>query len=1718
MKKYLGLALSVISSLFLFSCDIGLGEVVDIDAPELTLRSMTAGGETKTNFGTTIYTKRNVVFKGSAWDNTGVENVHAEVKWLGDEDYKFLKNASVSGGEWTLDIDFGGREGACWLKIVSEDKKKNYGSKSAKVISLFVDEKAPVGDAWYIDRLVSGIQYSLQTKEALEEIISKDKFLNQPSNIDVAQNGEFKICSSFNDASGINAVSISIFDKDNNRLGTVTNTGSSNYAPQFLINTTTVPGLPDTGMHYLKVRYTAEDIVSDPSANKVEEADLDMGYFIWWPESDNPRCFISQEDSSSHNIDLHINDSLNVTVFDDDGFKTGNPVECKLYDAGNNVVDSKSVVPIEGQRECTLIITAPADAQTMSLKTTAIDKYNKTLTKENTVRVTDENHPTIIITAPENNQIPNVSGSDSLITFKGITLDSSGCTNLKFIWVSDSISNKKERALAWLNADSSAAPSDDEPVVVTSGTGENKGLKLYNVKLGEATYEGGLKKQEFEFTQSLTGDFGSDTNKDKYFYIRLIRKDGNYTDTELKLAADTIKPELELISPAGNMAIIDKDDVNGLVISFSAKKKTGVAIEPSKYKIEYIPPTGDPEEVTGSMDGTAYKSTPIKNEKLTEYYNSGKNPKYKLYAEDILGNKIDGTYEFIISSLPQINSISSSAPPLCKAGDSILINVSFTKPVSLNNTSAVKLKLANIKNGGSAVVRQGDYDSGSGSTTLVFKYVVQPGDVSTKLEVNNESGSGPVEGILETTAHMTVLPNGANLQDKKTIAIDGVAPKVTNTVVKTDAPLENINADKEYLKEGRTVTAQVTVGKKVTVQGAPAFKLGNLTLNWQSINYPDPNISVLTFSKKIVASDVNGTYTHNRANCITGLEYIKDDAGNPLSNPLTGNGTEIIVVDTKAPAKPVVNNDATNSLLTSGRYMSNVCFKITNVVQPADPEIKAEYSVDGGTNWTTYSGFGTTASTAPTYKEIKATSSVVNANLVTRITDRAGNVSEYSSPVSLEINNAFPSYTVECTNADKNYKEGKLTFKVYFASPVNIASTSSYIELTGNGDADVFGNTTHRATITEGSRRNNVSEATFEYTIQRGDSFTLKVAKGAVKLLGVTDLYGFTQNGLELDADYSRPNLRCDNIPPKVLTMTPGETKTPYTGKNIYANGKIIDLEFSEPVKVNKGKIYLRQTAGWAIPPMFEVSEFNRVLSAVRAAGNTGNGTLTGTRILYMDGQEDKEGPLFSEVGPANYTYHGTGQFVGPYKKTSQGLNADGKTPNYTGTKYVLDYDMDIWGNAGKKFGTTFNTENASRNNREYQAGQVVVLEGATTITTADIRQVLESIHFHERSVSVNSAAVVVDSLDKKKVTITLPNSFLGESALQPGLEWELVIEKGAFMDETGNFFGYEADGTKSMTDSRQSTNGSNDVSNTWSRGRTGTVTDPLVLIQDGANVSFLSSGVAKPVIRVDRYSYGLGIYQPKMENNSITRSFVQTEKKDINNNNKNKIIPSKPTAKVRVRIDCQTAGAAIRHTKTFASKGTDDATVNNGGKEGVTSYASDSFTGLTIPTAPANAAAGSGDIQFLSGSGDHKNSYVELIYSKAFFNGQSSGVEKEGVFQSVLCMVDPVSSDYTSCFGMETNNTVSVRGTTGWAGEPSISPFPLRDSAVGSAYLRVAYPDYYDGENKNYYWISYEILIDSSISIYSWGKSVNYYDWGQNWGLMKPGEFSKITGLRNWK
>lgn len=1691
-KKFLCSILICISFL---SCTTGLGDRIDLEAPELTISKMISGeSEPQTNFATTVYTKHDVTFLGKAVDNVKVTKVYAEVKWLGDEDYSFLQNAEINNEDWMLSIKFE-KEGACWLKISAEDDRKNYGVKTSKVVTLFVDENAPIGNAWYIDRKINGIQYNLQSLEELKEIIRLDPELNQPANIDVAQNGEFIICSSFNDASGIKSTSINIWDENGHKINkspVLSETGNSAYAPRFIINKEKAD-LPagDGNPHYYEVRYNAADTVENPGSNTVEDAlimenDISMGWFIWWPEKDLPRCAVTNIENNK--LNLHVGDSLNITIFDDDAL-SGN-IECELVNG-----EKKTYRVTNNEREVNIVLTAPLEPQTMKLKISATDVNGNTLSRSDMeVQVTSDTVPNLILITPEANQIPTVTGSNAEINFSGIALDLVGSTYLEFVWVPDSIPNKNEKASKWLatigaatNGHENYKPGSSQSVRVTEGSGEFDGMKLFSAKLTDAGTQLIFKKHEFNFNLSLLNSFGNDKKKDKYFFARLTRKDGNYSETEFVLPADTLKPEIVPVNPGGNMAIIDMD--TDLDIQFYAKKDNGLAMDNSKYKVYY---SGEQTPLTGFYDETAkvYK-VKIPASKLHLFNENRESPKYKFYAVDLLGNDVETEYQFIISKLPAIKTVSSSSPDNCKKGDSILINVSFTKSVVCNENTKLKLKnITNEINGtGADDVVYASYKSGSGSTTLVFEYVVQDGDTSSELHVFNEEGIGPIAGIssgvhLDKLLEANNLQSNRNILNKNALSIDGISPVVTSLKIETDAELKNKIDGIAYLRAGKTITATVVTDEPVTIQGSPKIELqssdGSLYLDWQSISEDG---RTLKFSKKIDKNDVNGHLYYSSESYISENNVITDSYGNSLSVSKARSSVDSkIVVDTKVPATPKISstqssdNDSTGTL-KSGKYKTILYFNVSTNA----PEI-TEYSTDAGRTWNVYS---------------KTEKLENDASLIARRTDYAGNVSDYSKQIDIEITNSFPMFSIECTNVDGkyNYKsKNELKFKVYFARPVDISATSdAYISIGGLAD-DIVTNGAKAVIDTASKGKTGVTEASFTYKIQATDQFTLKIAENGVNLYGIVDQFGFSQGDKILSSPYLRNNIRCDSINPSIISMCPdGIEKTLSSGKKSYDNGKKIVLRFSEPVKVSSGKIYLRQTSGWAIPPMFTGTEFTTVLNAVKKAGisNIGASKLTGSQILYLDGLEDSEWLFGSEVGVPNDIYHGTGQYTGPYKKTSHGIYDNGK-PDLA-VKYVLDYDVDIWNSADSKktkFGKTFETGNESRHSttsNQSRTGMIVVNEGSNIITTDDIRNVLEQIHFHERYMNVNSSSVIV-SEDGKTVTLNFPAGLLGDVDLPAGREWELVIEKGAFMDESGNYFGADQ-------------NGILDKSN-----------EAFVLVNNGENSSFLSAGVAKPVIRVDRYSYNIGIYQPYMDEGSIVTQMINT----IGLGEK---ATTEPTGKVRIKIDCETKDAVIRYTKSEASKDNDDVSEDSMYyHNGANSFYS--TTELSLPSDPdSESTKQKQKIEFLGGNGSYTSSCKQYYKADAVYENEKSLIEKEGVFQTTLNINDPKRPNGNSIADfLNGYKDVSIRGTTGFAGEPSISPFPLRDSQVGSPFLKRTY----QVEDKQYYWISYEILVESSFSMYAWCQNWsvkrNCYNWGRNWGVMEPGEFTRVDGFKHWE
>lgn len=1757
LKKVL-FAFFVIFSINFICCRVGLDEEVDLEAPVLTLKNLQSGDTTLESFNGGVYCKKDVTFSGTATDNNKISRVYVELKWSTENSFVEIGEANISGSNWTFSYTFE-NEGSCYIRFSAEDPAKNYSTKTSKTITLFVDETAPVANAWYIDREINGIQYNLKTKEELESLD-----LTLPENKDAAQNSSFTLCATANDTFGIKDISVTIKDENGNTVTTVENSNTdNNYAPKFKItNDILVSGDESlaSGKHYLQVFYNAEDIVEFPSSNVSSDVEVSIGYFLWWPESDIPQIVSSEiesdEDSGELSLNAYVKDAINLTFFDDDELSDGyfalltgteyssftidwdsikdNPeliINAVKADSANNETTDEEArenrtyhfKASSGEREASIVLNASAQPQTMHLLAIGWDNTNakQLVTKSVVVRVTDDSTPILLISSPKTNSIPTVD-SEGVFTVEGTTLDSAGCSYLEFVWVPNSLENKYTLAKSWLDT----IVSDDSHTTLAKAKNRittNNGLKLWSVELSDDGTLNGFYKNSFSFDIDLLNDFTyNGTNEQalsKYFLIKLTRKDGNSILQEYTLAEDNVAPTIVSVTPASDMQIVLED--SDLTLKYYATKSSELAINPSAYKIERID-VSPSVVISDSVDGYSnvgydstsgyYKAT-ISSDTLKEFNTAGTKPKYRFYAADIFGNEGYEQYTIVISDLPALKTISSPNATSYKKGETIDIIATFSKTVGITGTP--KLKLKGITNSTTETSAPdyiyATYSSGSGTTAIHFAYTVQDGDFSSGLTLYDDTTGATTlvdddYGSL-SSANVIITNSFTNSFDSQNIQVDGISPTATTVAFTTTS--ETTTSGIMYVKSGGSITATLTISESVLV-ASPAPSI-TLTSSSSSITLPFTNSTgsgsstKLTFSKTISSSDVNGLLYYDLSSYLVNASSITDSFGNEFELSSTSTSTSsAIYVDTVAPKTP------TSTLTSDTKGKNSVSFTLTKA--ETDETIQyLQYSKDGGSTWNN-SSEGADSFTA---------SLTETCSFTYRAIDYAGNISDIPDAIYVEVENNFPSFTVECTNADGNYKAGsELILRVSFSRAVNVptncGATITVSDASGSGQGG--GN----AVVSSASAQTSVYSVDFTYTVQTTDDFTLKVATDAITLTGITDEYGNTQSGKILESDYERTDIHCDGIAPTVTVMTPsGATST--SGVYDYTKANEITLTFSENVIKSSGNITLRRAGTWAIPSVLSASDFNKIVSAYPAGKETLSLQENGSDM------EDSEWVNGSNDGYENKYYHGTGQFVGPYKKMSQGILDTGEPD--TSTKYVLDFDMDIWDtDTVHYYGKTFTPSSSSGKITVYSAkslgyinmyvwdtadssinqkhiamsesgddyvgtinvtsckiiltkqnngwnGQTGNLEifsagnwrfdgssfstdsqtspttltssNATKITVGDIRSVLENAGYHERVLDVTSSAVKVTN---NTVIITFPKGLCDTDASLPkGIKWEVIVDAGAFMDESGND------------------------------------------INSYTSSTFFSSGVQTPVIRVDRYSYGLGIYQ---SDSSGSKSIIASG--------------TKPNGCVRTRIDCQTPDVTIKYSKNNVS--TNSSSSGSYTKRDATSYYYESEP-ITISDLSGSSYTPSTEYNsvFASGSGSYNTACRQYIVANATHSSLGTSENGyEGIFQTVVHFVSPKASDNSTPIANSSYSDFSIRGTTGWGGEPSISPFPLRDAQIGSPYLRLCYKD-----GNDYYWVSYEILTDSAYSGY--GNKLTsgvYWRYFYGWGWVTPGGLSDCSGM----
>lgn len=1610
--KFLKLALGLLAISLFAGCETGLGSALDLEAPEITVTSPV----------TLSNVHKLVTITGTCKDNVGVVRIDVQDKQTG----QIYQGSTVTGNTWTTTIEL--EEGEKTLLCIARDAAGNQSAKSSKTIIYLVDETAPVGLSWYVDR-GNNVQTPLMELETLQAM-DYDDF----TNIDVPQNEKFSIYGRFYDAMSINTITLTLYE-DERKVAekTVTATtidpGSSIYSPCFEFKASDLSGC-SSGQHFLRLEYTSKDDHGNESTRV-------LPYMIWWPESDQPRIQLS--DVKNGTMRVNIGSAIPVHFFDDDllsevkaTLHTGT-VDVNAIKSNPSSITweyTQSGIAAQSKRDLPVQVHAPNLPCQRQLVTYAKDTSGNVAVKVCPVEVTDASKPLLFIETPEENTIPNIeAGTASTIKIAGYALDTSGCRELKIAYVPGKTGYQAEER--------------GKALIKGSVTAEN-GEFVKTLTLGAQTNDNGWQKQVFEFKYDLLNDFKngdvSYASEDKFFEMCLTDLDNNQVWKQLVLLGDKTAPKIAITSPATDMSVYDYVmGEENFEIKFSAAKTSGLGVDENKYKATVVWNDANIDEyskaksnltVTGGIATVKIPKSEIASKKDINLQ-----PKIEFEAYDVLGNKGVERRNVVLSPLPQLKQIlSGNMNGIFKKGDVINFQAVFSDAVKVAGTPKLVLQYFDSD----ANPKYADYTgTGNRTDTLVFTFVVPEGAECDELIVDNvnpivvKEGDAITEISIKTAskgegpAYLTTLTKANTLPGKK-FELDGKLPEIESITVTPEDDKIKANADGNYyLKANETIKAVVKFTEKVNINGSPVLHMYGGAAGTTKIDFKLQSIDkeTITFTHKIVkgttpegilkydfAKAFTKTTTGSNAGYVT---EITDEAGNPLKLVKATNGNKNLIIDTTAPSAIAVNIAGGESK----KYNAAQTLTLTG-----ESGATIEYSHNGGISWYKYENPVSFTSTGFNAVKADGTPETVTVSggeytVIARQTDKAGNMSPESAESHFTINNTFPAVTsLVIAKADGKYAAGeKVKFTLTYADKLKApADTSIVIGFNIGTGAAALARTVKVKPVTQAAGSDKFE---FEYEVTNEDEGTgvsvTSITYDAAAAKKPVDLYGNSPASNNIAVTYTgayaaanRTGIVLDGKPPVISTYSPALNA-------VVTNGNVVTLTFSENVEKESGLITLRRKSTveepWRIPPVLTEEEFNSVYNELDDTDKE--------KLIKMD-------------GGAPRMFEKNGQPLGPYKRITHGLvGGDGSsTVPDTSTKFVLDFNIGIKNGSG-------------------------YLADGTPVEVSALRKVFEKAGYHKQEVEVTDASVVINSANKKQVKITFPKT------LADGREWELFIAPGAFRDETGNLFaglGYTAA--------------------TGTPGQAGYVAPELAA---NSTYSFWSNKVAKPWIRVDRYSHGYAAIEPTVTGSDTNATYsgvkIITSYGTKSGSSYANAASVPPAGYARVRIDCETPGSTIN----YGWNGKVTGTCNPGATSSKLWTASTSLTDLNPEGITANKTYTG---YFVVGDGElytGRRDFVKAQATKTGFTSSDNGYE--GVFKTVVT----ARTD-----GNNKADYLKIEGGSGAGGMPAYGGFPVRDAEEGKGHDKGCYKV----TDQQFVWQSYDIVSTWWVLPYNQNYTSQYY------------------------
>ena len=1337
INKIIKSIFSIFTLAILSSCQIGLGEAIDLQAPEIFLTSHKDNDYVGQTFRLAGYATDNEKVKSITidfdeadihykWENSTWQKKTSYINWTAltaDECTCTVNNTTVN---WevtvnTTEAKVGMQSSTYSYSIVAQDQNGNSGKTSKIEGSLVVDQNTP-------DIKLNSPTLFATNKDIQEKIDSFElrdgSVLSQLFNGTLVFEGRQDFAAAFKEfrlelddgTEDSNIVDSYNFNKPINSVTTENISNAYPFGRKTLYYSKTLKvgqdGIQDLRTWTVSIK--PEDWISSELnaalqsgkhqirlvATSVSNSDAwqrkILGYFTWYPEADNPWITLysgSESLETASSDQTYPSTKIFGVVQDDDGIESLTySLEKQNADASWSSIKSNETLTLTENKakNSQLSIEAPTESAIYKLSVNVKDIYGKTDSVVKYFNVLDVQPPKIILTSPTESTTVFSAGGTA-IKFEGTISDDAKIKSIKIVHLNPDAANPLENKLKFINP---AEEDWQEP-------SDSVGNLIFKVEIPKENYDSTTKIFSYEVNKSfdLFADPKIGPNKPlitQDFVILAVDKSGGATTLPISVIGDSESPkltitEIELFDDS-NRSITKKNFANADIVElppikdgYSAKicgtwsdnstTKWNDCSKINKIEVEWL--TAEFSNVIMNSDGTWEVS--VNKDTVPPSGSAGSIiATLKDYA-----NNSSTTSQSVMIERAQIGLDSITCENYdgsYTVGQNILINLEFTKGATFEaGTPSLKL------NNGQYALYYETEKIKNGMSKIQFKYTISADDTNCLLDVESIEGDCKWKDT-NTDAYFSIdnFDKIPKLSSRK-IKVDTTSPKIDR--------IECITAPGTYKKES-ILTFKIIFDEDVDIDNPKEIKLqfdGNI-LNSDSFETTQVGPNTL-FSKYTINSNDDTTSLK-----ITGITNttVKDSAGNSVElSLLEGLATDFlnIKIDTIKPVNPTITlkDKLTNEIcnVNEGDVLidENAGFSINISSSSSVDGDTLYYSFDEGSSWKTHNPNNGDFTDNDTF----------NKNGTHRIwayqEDEAGNRSQTVKSPTFIINRGALIRRITAEQSSGTYVVGD-TIKGYieFRDQVEYSDLKVQLNVVGSSPISL-------------SALNNEYKSEFEYTIQEGH----KLNDGET-FLEVKEFVGnVTYRG------QSKTLLVTDDIKLSKSREIEIETVKPVIQSAKLLNSDSLQIESSKSCLKGSGNIELEiSESDFFIPTVLTESEYNDILVKI---------------------------PTLEE-------YYKPG-LNGATKNNDNTLTPD------TTKKYILDFEINNDGSVPNTQSNAYSLKNLK---------ELFISKGLNKV----------SIPIYASAVSVTGSSIIVDLTGEYKLPVK-------------GAEYSITIPAGAVKDSVGN-------------------------------------------------------------------------------------------------------------------------------------------------------------------------------------------------------------------------------------------------------------------------------------------------------------------------------------------